>query len=289
MEIRSHFETGTGTWTYLVADTVSGKAALIDPVLLFDPVSGHSDSSYTQGILDEAEQLGYQLEWVIETHVHADHLSAARFVCQVSGAKLAVSHAVRAVQKTFVPIFNLEDVLTDGSQFDRLLFEGDELELGDLRMKVLETPGHTPDGISLLVEDAAFIGDTLFAPPRGSARCDFPGGDAGILFDSVQKLYALPEKTRLFLCHDYPTEGQAATASITVAESRSKNIHVKSGTGREDFIALRQGRDTKLSLPRLILPSVQFNLRGGQEITPESNGVAYLKTPLTKAFKNTLA
>lgn len=289
MEIRSHFEADTGTWTYLVADTVSGKAALIDPVLLFDPVSGHCDSSYIQGILDEAEQLGYQLDWVIETHVHADHLSAARFVCQASGAKLAASHAVRAVQKTFVPIFNLEDVPTDGSQFDRLLFEGDELELGDLRIKVLETPGHTADGISLLVEDAAFIGDTLFAPPRGSARCDFPSGNAGTLFDSVQKLYALPEQTRLFLCHDYPTEGQEATASITVAKSRSQNIHIKSDTRREDFIALREGRDAKLSLPRLILPSVQFNIRGGQEITPESNGVTYLKIPLNKAFKNTLS
>ncbi|MDZ4728412.1 MAG: MBL fold metallo-hydrolase [Xanthomonadales bacterium] len=289
MEIKSHFETVTGTWTYLVADTVSGKAALIDPVLLFDPVSGHSDSSYIQGILDEAEQLGYQLDWVIETHVHADHLSAARFVCQASGAKLAASHAVRAVQKNFVAVFNLEDVPTDGSQFDRLLFEGDVLELGDLRLQVLETPGHTPDGISLLVEDAAFIGDTLFAPPRGSARCDFPGGGAGILFDSVQKLYALPEQTRLFLCHDYPTEGQAATASITVAESRSQNIHIKAETSREDFIALREGRDAKLSLPRLILPSVQFNLRGGQEIAPENNGVTYLKIPLNKAFKNSLA
>lgn len=287
-EIRSYFEADTGTWTYLVADTVSGQAALIDPVLLFDPVSGHSDSSYIQGILDEAKQLGYQLDWVIETHVHADHLSAARFVCQASGAKLAASHAVRAVQKNFVAVFNLDDVPADGSQFDRLLFEGDELKLGDLRIRVLETPGHTPDGISLLVEDAAFVGDTLFAPPRGSARCDFPGGDAGILFDSVQKLYALPEKTQLFLCHDYPTEGQAAIASITVAESLSKNIHIKSGTSREDFIALRERRDAKLSLPRLILPSVQFNLRGGQEIAPESNGVTYLKIPLNKAFKNSL-
>ncbi len=280
MKISSHFEAGTGTWAYLVVDTASGRVALIDPVLLFDPVSGHSDSSFVQGMLDEVEQQGYELDWVIETHVHADHLSAARFACQSTGAKLAVSHAVCVVQKNFVGLFNLADISPDGSQFDRLLREGDELELGDLRIRVLETPGHTPDGISLVVEDAAFIGDTLFAPQRGSARCDFPGGNAGILFDSVQKLYALPAQTRLFLCHDYPAEGQAATASLSVAESRSQNIHIKAGTNREEFIRLREARDAKLPLPRLILPSVQFNIRGRQDMVPESNGVAYLKTPL---------
>jgi glyoxylase-like metal-dependent hydrolase (beta-lactamase superfamily II) len=286
LEISSHFEAGTGTWTYLLADTVSGKAALIDPVLLFDPVTGRSDNSFIRAVLDEAKQKAYQLDWVIETHVHADHLSAARYVCQSNGAKLAASHAVCAVQKNFVAIFNLNDLVANGSQFDRLLSEGDELALGELRIKVLETPGHTPDGISLVVEDAAFIGDTLFAPPRGSARCDFPGGDAGILFDSVQKLYALPEQTRLFLCHDYPTEGQAPTACVTVAESRNQNIHIKSDTPRDDFIAMRESRDAKLSLPRLILPSVQFNMRGGQELRPESNGVVYLKTPMNHQLKS---
>lgn len=288
MDISSHFETGTGTWTHLLADTASGKAAVIDPVMLFDPVSGRTDSRFIQDVLEAVSRCGYQLDWVIETHVHADHLSAARFVCRSSGAKLAAGHAVRTVQKNFVGIFNLNDLATDGSQFDRLLAEGDELELGELCIRVLETPGHTPDSISLLVEDAAFIGDTLFAPQHGSARCDFPGGDAGILFDSVQILYALPDQTRLFLCHDYPTEDQAPVASVTVAESRNQNIHIKGDTRREDFVTLRARRDAKLALPRLILPSVQFNIRGGVEITPESNGVAYLKTPLNQPLKDVL-
>ncbi len=288
MQISSHFETGTGAWTYLLADTISGKAALIDPVMLFDPVSGRTDSGFIQDVLETVSRSGYQLDWVIETHVHADHLSAARFVCQNSGAKLAASHAVSTVQKNFVGIFNLDDVVADGSQFDRLLAEDDELELGELCIRVLETPGHTPDSISLLVEDAVFIGDTLFTPLLGSARCDFPGGDAGMLFDSVQKLYALPDQTRLFLCHDYPTEGQVPVASVTVAESRNQNIHIKGDTRREDFVAMRTNRDAKLALPRLILSAVQFNIRGNVEIAPESNGVAYLKIPLNPSLKDNL-
>lgn len=286
MEISSHYETGTGTWSHLLADTASGKAALIDPVLVFDPVSGRSDSGFAQGILDLIRERGYQLDWVIETHVHADHLSAARFICQASGARLAASRTVGVVQKAFSHVFNCEDLAVDGSQFDRLLSEGDELALGALRIRVLETPGHTPDSISLVVQDAAFIGDTLFAPSLGSARCDFPGGKAGLLFDSVQKIYALPEETRLFLCHDYPAEGHAPIAEVTVAESRRNNIHISNNTTREDFIALREARDAKLALPKLILPSVQFNIRGKQEIPPESNGITYLKTPLNRSIKD---
>jgi glyoxylase-like metal-dependent hydrolase (beta-lactamase superfamily II) len=183
-------------------------------------------------------------------------------------------------------LFNCTDVTPDGRQFDRLLSEGDELELGELRIRVLETPGHTTDSISLVVQDAAFIGDTLFSPAQGTARCDFPGGDAGVLFDSVQKLYALPESTRLFLCHDYPAEGQAIVDSVTVEESCRSNIHINAGTTRDAFITLREARDATLALPRLILPSVQFNIRGKQELPKESNGMAYLKTPWNVSIKD---
>ncbi len=289
MEIEPFFEDGTGTWTYLLTDTDSKKAALIDPVLVFDPVSGRSDSGFVDSILDTLQQRGHQLEWVIETHVHADHLSAARLVCQASGARLAAGRDVSVVQKAFVNLFNLKEVPTDGSQYDCLLSEGDELMLGSLQIRALETPGHTPDSISLLAGDAAFIGDTLFSPQLGTARCDFPGGNAGQLFDSVQKLYALPGNTRLFLCHDYPVDGKKPVASVSVAESRAENIHIKADTEREAFIKLRESRDATLSLPRLILASVQFNLRGKQALATEGNGISYLKIPFNRSLKDSSA
>jgi glyoxylase-like metal-dependent hydrolase (beta-lactamase superfamily II) len=288
MNISGHFEPGTGTWAYLLADPVSKKAAIIDPVLLFDPVSGLTDSSFADEMLDAARKEGYRIEWVIETHAHADHLSAGQYICNAVGASLAASRGITKVQETFVRVFNLPGLVPDGSQFDRLLQEGDVLQLGELRLSVLETPGHTPDSISLVVEDAAFIGDTLFAPQRGSARCDFPGGDAGVLFDSVQKLYALPETTRLFLCHDYPAEGQQPIRDFTVAESRRDNIHIKGETTRAEFVAMREARDATLSLPRLILPSVQVNVRGRQAVPAETNGVAYIKLPYNRSIKNIL-
>jgi glyoxylase-like metal-dependent hydrolase (beta-lactamase superfamily II) len=289
MEISSHYEAGTGTWSHLLADPASGKAALVDPVLVYDPVSGRSDRRFAESILGQARDRGYQLEWVIETHVHADHLSAAQFVCQSTGARLAAGRRVCAVQETFVRLFNCPDVTPDGRQFDRLLSEGDELDLGGLSLRVLETPGHTLDSISLLVGEAAFIGDTLFSPALGTARCDFPGGNAGVLFDSVQKLHALPPATRLYLCHDYPAEGQAPLAYVTVAESRKTNIHIRANTTREEFIALREARDATLALPKLILPSVQFNIHGRQELPVESNGLRYLKTPLDVSIKDATA
>ena len=288
MKISGHFEPGTGTWAYLLADPATKKAAIIDPVLLFDPVSGLTDSSFTDDLLKLASKEGFRIEWVIETHAHADHLSAGQYICNATGAKLAASRGICKVQETFVRVFNLPGLVPDGSQFDRLLQEGDVLRLGELSIAVLETPGHTPDSISLVVEDAAFVGDTLFAPQRGSARCDFPGGDAGLLFDSVQKLYALPETTRLFLCHDYPEEGQKPVRDITVAVSRRDNIHIKAETSKSEFVAMREARDATLSLPRLILPSVQFNVRGRQPVPAESNGVVYLKTPLNRSVKDIL-
>jgi len=286
MEISSHYEPGTGTWSHLLADALSGKAALVDPVLVYDPVSGRSDRRFAESILSYARDRGYQLEWVIETHVHADHLSAAQFICQSSGAKLAAARGVCGVQRAFVRLFNCNDVTPDGHQFDRLLAEGDELQLGSQSLRVLETPGHTPDSITILAGDAAFIGDTLFSPALGTARCDFPGGNAGVLFDSVQKLYALPPATRLFLCHDYPAEGRAPLDCVSVAESRDNNIHIRAGTTREEFIALREARDATLALPKLILPSVQFNIRGRQELAVENNGLSYLRIPLDISIRD---
>lgn len=289
MEITPFYESGTGTWSYLLADTEQNKAAIIDPVMIFDPVSGLCDSSAVDPLLTWARQKAYSIEWVLETHIHADHVSAARYVCQETGAKLAAGHGVPLVQSTFARVFNLKGFACDGCQFDRLLADGAELQLGGLTIRVLETPGHTPDSISFLVGDAAFIGDTLFSPALGSARCDFPGGSARKLYESVEKLHALPAHTNLYLCHDYPAAGADPVSHVSVAESRQKNAHLNSTVSVEDFVKLRQSRDATLPLPRLILPSVQINIHGRVALSTEANGVAYLKTPLNKSIRDILA
>jgi glyoxylase-like metal-dependent hydrolase (beta-lactamase superfamily II) len=289
MEITPFYESGSGTWSYLLADTEQNKAAIIDPVMIFDPVSGLCDSSAVDPLLTRARQKAYSIEWVLETHIHADHLSAARYVCQETGAKLAAGHAVPLVQSTFARVFNLQGFACDGRQFDRLLADGAELQLGGLTIRVLETPGHTPDSISFLVGDAAFIGDTLFSPALGSARCDFPGGSARKLYESVEKLHALPAHTNLYLCHDYPAAGADPVSHVSVAESRQKNAHLNSTVSVEDFVELRQSRDATLPLPRLILPSVQINIHGRAALSAEANGIAYLKTPLNKSIRDILA
>jgi len=289
MEISSHFEPVTGSWTHLLADPVQRKAAIIDPVLVFDPVSGLCSTAAIDPVLAVAREAGYEVDWVLETHIHADHLSAARYVCQQTGAQLAISQHVCGVQEKFARVFNLNGFVCNGHQFDRLLKDGDELPLGGLVIRVLETPGHTPDSITFLAEDAAFIGDTLFAPAQGSARCDFPGGSAAQLYESVQKLYALPPGTRLFLCHDYPAAGMAGISHVLVQDCIDQNIHIRPATGLESYVELRQSRDATLSLPRLILPAVQFNIHGKQSPAAESNGVAYLKTPLNRSIRDILA
>ncbi len=288
MEITPFYENGTGTWSYLLADCELNKAAIIDPVMIFDPVSGLCNPSSIDPLLTLAGQNGYEIEWVLETHIHADHLSAARYVCQQTGAQLAAGHRVPMVQATFARVFNLDGFACDGRQFDRLLIEGDELQLGKVVIRVLETPGHTPDSISFLVEDAVFIGDTLFSPALGSARCDFPGGSAEQLYQSVQKLHALPPHTRLYLCHDYPTDGAVAINHVSVSESRQHNAHLNSTVSVEDYVQLRQSRDATLPMPRLILPSVQFNIHGKAALSAEANGVAYLKTPMNTRIRDIL-
>jgi glyoxylase-like metal-dependent hydrolase (beta-lactamase superfamily II) len=286
MEIKSFHEPESGTWTHLLIDPVSRRAAVIDPVLAYDTVSGLTDSGFIDSVVEAAEQLNCSIDWVLETHAHADHLTAADLLRQRSGARIACGHGIRQVQETFSAVFNMSDVATDGSQFDRLLTEGDTIDLGGLVIRVIETPGHTADGVSYLVEDAIFVGDTLFAPAYGTARCDFPGGDAAQLYDSIARIHALPDTTRIFLCHDYPKAEQEPVSTVTVAESRSGNIHVGGATSKDDFVAMRRNRDAQLGLPRLILPSLQVNILAGAAPAPDSNGVTYLRTPFNRPLES---
>ena len=289
MEIRAFHEADTGTWTYLLADPGAGVAAVIDPVWAYDPVSGLTDRVFVDEVLRSAEAAGWHIEWVLETHAHADHLSAAALVRAATGARIACGAGITAVQRNFARVFHLPGLATDGRQFDRLLREGDVLRLGGLDIRVLDTPGHTSDSITYLVGDAAFIGDTLFAPAAGTARCDFPGGDAGRLYDSVMKLYDLPPDTRLFLCHDYPAEGAAPLREVSVAQSRAENVHIRDGIDRAAFVARREARDRTLALPRLILPALQVNIRAGDAPAAEDNGVSYLRIPLNRTIEELIA
>jgi glyoxylase-like metal-dependent hydrolase (beta-lactamase superfamily II) len=229
--------------------------------------------------------MNWRVDWVLETHAHADHLSAGALIRSRTGAKIGASRGICEVQKTFKKIYNLSGLKTDGSQFDRLLVEGDLVKVGELDIRVMETPGHTDDSVTYLVEDVAFIGDTLFAPNFGSARCDFPGGDAGKLFDSIQRIYNLPDSTRLFLCHDYPPDGKEPRSMVTLEESKAKNIHVVSDTTREAYVEMRETRDAQLKLPKLILPAIQVNVMAGAPPPAEDNGHSYLKIP----FNTTIA
>lgn len=281
-DIRSFYEAESGTWTHLLADRGSKAAAIIDPVWVYDPVSGMADAAFVDDILAAAGREGYRIEWVLETHAHADHLTAADYLRRKTGAKMACGSGIRNVQRIFARVFGLRDIATDGRQFDRLLDEGDTLVLGGLTIRVLETPGHTGDSVSYLVDGAVFVGDTLFAPGYGTARCDFPGGDAGRLFDSISRLHGLPEDTRIYLCHDYPGDGEDPVCSVTVGESRRANVHVREGTKKQDFVKMRNERDAQLGLPRLILPSLQVNILAGAPPPPENNGVSYLRTPFNR-------
>ncbi len=277
MEVTSFYEPESSTWTYLLADTSSGKALIIDPVWVYNPISGNTDTAFTDEILGIANSRGYSIEWVLETHTHADHLSSACYIGDKTGARIAIGKGICDVQKTFVKMYKLDDVPVDGSQFNRLLNDGDIVQLGNLEIRVMETPGHTSDSITYLCENAAFIGDTLFAPDFGTARCDFPGGDAERLFDSITRIHALPEETLLYLCHDYPADGATPVNIVTVAESLAGNIHAKAGTDRDEYIEMRNARDAKLSLPELIYPAIQINIRAGNAPLADTNGANYLK------------
>jgi glyoxylase-like metal-dependent hydrolase (beta-lactamase superfamily II) len=289
VEVIPSYEPESGTWSYLLADPAQSAAAIIDPVWVFDPVSGRVSTQLIEALLQLAQQRNYRIEWVLETHAHADHLSSAGYIRDRTGARIAIGRGICSVQKTITRVFNLKDVATDGSQFDRLLDDGDILPLGSLAVRVMATPGHTADSITYLVEDAAFIGDTLFAPRFGTARCDFPGGNASDLFDSIQRIHGLPDTTRLFLCHDYPKEGAQPVNMVPVCDSRRNNIHVKTGTVREAYVAMRTERDAGLSLPRLILPALQVNIRAGSGPAADDNDVPYLRLPFDRTIAQILA
>jgi len=280
-QIKGFFHASTGTCSYVACDLVSRECAIIDPVLDFDCTTGRTGTQSADRMLDYVESIGGKLEWILETHIHADHLSSADYLRKQTGADIAISENISEVQQTFKKHFNLEEEFaTDGRQFDRLLSDGDQLTLGQLRIDVLHTPGHTPACISYRVGDAIFVGDTIFMPDVGTARTDFPGGDAHILCQSIKRILDLPEQTRIFVCHDYFGDERPPAFETTVGDQRKSNIHIRDGRSEEDFIALRQARDQQLTLPELIIPSLQVNIRAGRLPLVEDNGVAYLKIPL---------
>ena len=280
MEVKTYFDQDTSTFTHLVWDGSSNQAVVIDPVLDFNYRSGRTGTSSADAVINDIKQLDLSLKYTLETHAHADHLSSAPYFKEQCGGQTGIGAHVPIVQEAFKGIFNMADFPTDGRQFDLLLAEGDSLALGDLSIKVLEPPGHTPACVSYQIGDAIFIGDTFLAPGYGTARADFPGGDASTLYQSLERILSFPDETRLFLCHDYPEAGVTPQHVCTVADQR-KNIHVQ-GAGADDFIELRKARDAQLEMPVLILPAIQVNIRAGELPAPEDNGVAYLKIPLNQ-------
>jgi glyoxylase-like metal-dependent hydrolase (beta-lactamase superfamily II) len=281
--IEAFFDTATFTVSYLVADPDAGVAAVIDPVLDYDPKSGRTATRSADAILGAADKQGIQIEWLLETHAHADHLSAGAYLRDSTGAKVVIGRNITTVQRVFRPIFNLVDLSVDGSDFDRLVEDDETFELGGLVVEVMYTPGHTPACVSYKIGDAVFVGDTLFMPDYGTARADFPGGDARSLYRSIRRILSLPRETRLFMCHDYKTPGRDTFAwETTVAEQRASNVHVKEGVSEDEFVATRTSRDKTLDMPVLILPSIQVNVRAGRLPPPEQNGVSYLKIPLNQ-------
>lgn len=280
-DIQAFFDEQTNTVSYLVSDPATRQAAVIDPVLDYDPRSGKASTVSADRVLEAAVAAGLTIIWILETHAHADHLSAAPYLRQRTGAQVAIGEHIRDVQAIFGPFFNLDDVSLDGSEFDRLLKDGDVVTIGELTVEVLHTPGHTPACVSYRVADAIFVGDTLFMPDYGTARADFPGGSASVLYRSIQRLLAFAPETRLFLCHDYKAPGRDAFVwETTVGAQRAGNVHVREGVAEAAFVAMREKRDAGLAAPVLLLPAIQVNIRAGRFPKAESNGVRYLKIPL---------
>ncbi|MEW6270902.1 MAG: MBL fold metallo-hydrolase [Thermodesulfobacteriota bacterium] len=279
--IQHFFDEATSTLTYVVHDAATRDAVVIDPVLDLDPKSGRTSWSSADAVARHVDRHGLRVAYAIDTHAHADHLSGLAFFRKRWGARTVTGAGVGVVQAAFRDVYNLGPSFpVDGRQFDVLLDEGDELEVGALRVRAMHTPGHTPAHMSWQVGDALFVGDTLFMPDYGTARCDFPGGDAGVLYDSIQRIYALADETRLFMGHDYRPGGRELRFATTVGEQKAANVHLDARTSRDEFIELRRRRDAELEMPALILPSLQVNIRAGELPEPESNGVSYLKIPL---------
>jgi glyoxylase-like metal-dependent hydrolase (beta-lactamase superfamily II) len=280
-QVEPFFDSATSTFTYVVHAGDGTAAAVIDSVLDYDPKSGRTSTASADRVIAFVREHDLRIEWLLETHAHADHLSAAHYLKRHLGGKIAIGEQICLVQHTFKDVFNLgEDVPADGTQFDHLFAADEAFAVGALSAHALHVPGHTPADVAYQIGDAVFVGDTLFMPDVGSARCDFPGGDAHTLYRSVRKLLSLPPQTRLFMCHDYPPASRDANCETTVDEERRKNVHLHEGVSEDEFVEMRTARDRTLSMPVLILPAVQINIRAGDMPTPESNGVRYLKIPL---------
>lgn len=281
-QVKAFFHSPTNTFSYVAWDPATLRAAVLDSVLDYDAAAGRTHHASADVVVAFVQRQKLVVDWVIDTHVHADHLSAAPYVQSRVGGKLAIGEHIRQVQQTFGKLFNAgPDFAHDGSQFDHLFRDGEHYMLGDIKATAIHTPGHTPACMTHVIGDAAFVGDTLFMPDYGTARCDFPGGDAPTLYRSIQKIFALPDATRIFLCHDYKAPGRDEFAhETTVAAERDANVHVHAGVGEAEFVAMRTKRDATLSMPQLILPAVQVNMRAGQLPPAEDNGLRYLKIPL---------
>ena len=280
-DVTAFFDEATNTVTYVVADPETAQCVVIDPVLDYDAAAGRTSTTSVDEVIQFIRDKQLNLGLVLETHVHADHLTAAPVLKKELQSRTAIGVDIATVQKAFNGLFNLSDVATDGSQFDLLLSDGDDIPVGNITGKVMHTPGHTPVCNTFVIGDAAFVGDTLFMPDFGTARCDFPGGDAEALYDSIQRILELPSDTRLFMCHDYKGPDRDEYAwETTIAEQRQNNVHIHDGTSKEAFVAFRKKRDAQLGVPRLILPSIQVNIRSGDMPEPESNGVSYMKIPV---------
>lgn len=284
VQVRSFFDEATFTVTHVLSDPATGKAAIIDSVLDFDPASGRTSTASADAVIAYVREQGLEVEWLLETHAHADHLSAAPYLQEQLGGRLAIGRHILTVQEVFGKIFNEGTRFArDGSQFDQLFDDGDRFAIGSIPAIALHVPGHTPADMAYVIGDAVFIGDTLFMPDYGTARADFPGGDARVLYRSVRRLLSLPEASRLFLCHDYKAPGRDTYVwETTVAQQRRANVHIHDAVSEDEFAALREARDATLDMPRLILPSIQVNMRGGHFPEPEENGVSYLKLPLNR-------
>ncbi len=280
-EVQAFLDPDTETFSYVIYDRPGGHAAVIDPVLDFDPKAGRTSTAGAQRLVDHVREQDLTVDWVLDTHAHADHLSAAPFVRDQVGGRLGIGEHIREVQKIFREVFNLEkEFLCDGSQFDHLFGDDETFRVGELEGRVIHAPGHTPADMAWLIGDALFVGDTLFQPDKGTARCDFPGGDASTLYRSIRKLLELPDETRIFVCHDYPGDEREHSAETSVGAEKRDNIHVGAGKSEAEFVQMREERDATLPMPRLILPSVQVNIRAGEMPPAEDNEVRYLKIPI---------
>jgi glyoxylase-like metal-dependent hydrolase (beta-lactamase superfamily II) len=280
-DIKDFHHEQSGTFSYVVSDPKTRRAAVIDPVLGYCAMSGRTDRRMAEAVIEHVRECGLEIEWILETHAHADHLSAAQYLQAELGGRVAIGEGIRDVQAHFGTIFNLKaPFVPDGHQFDHLFFDGDEFLLGEIVGRVMHTPGHTCDSVSYVFGGAAFVGDTLFMTDVGTARCDFPGGDAAVLFNSIQRILSLPDETELYLCHDYPPTDRALCCKISVAEQKTKNIHIGNNVSRAQFVSTRTERDASLSLPALILPSIQVNIQAGTLPRNEDNDIRYIKIPL---------